>query len=232
MRLADFQALIDRLKAEVPPEYLDGIVDIAVSPKTLPDPVRADVFVMGECIALEWSDKDARVESQIVLYHGSFEAMARGQEGTFDWRGEAWETLTHELRHHVESRANRAELEAYDWAADQNFARQEGAAFDPVFYRDGERLAPGIYKVDDDVFIELKPPSRGHPLELFWHGRRYRAPLPAGTRPPAFLTVDGLADPPPGDAVIVLPRRFSVFSLFRPVPAVHSAELRMRDADA
>src|SRR5439155_1125503 len=72
----------------------------------------------------------------------------------FEWRHETWETLSHELRHHLEWRANVEALEAYDWAAEQNFARQEGEAFDPTFYRSGEALAPGVYKVDDDVFVE------------------------------------------------------------------------------
>jgi hypothetical protein len=152
-------------------------------------------------------------------------------EGEFNWREEAWETLTHELRHHLEWRAKTAALESYDWAAEQNFARQEGDAFDPAFYREGEQVAPGIYKVDDDVFLEMPPPQAGQPLELLWHGRRYRADVPAAARPPAFLTIDGLAEPPPGDAVIVLPRRFSVFSLFRQAPAVHAAEVHVEPID-
>lgn len=233
MRLADFQALVDRLRREVPPAYLDGIVEITVSPKAVPHPVRADIYTMGECVPLEWSGSGADLQSRVILYHGSFAALSGLEDpGDFDWRGEAWETLTHELRHHLEWRANTAALEAYDWAAEQNFARQEGDAFDPAFYRQGDRIAAGIYKVDDDVFVELRLPAGGRSLELSWHGRRYRAPLPAGTRPPSFLTVDGLAEPPPGDAVVVLPRRFSVFSLFRPAPPVHMAELRVQDADA
>lgn len=233
MRLADFRALIDRLKSEVPPEYLDGIVDVAVSPKAVPHPVRAEIYTMGECVPLDWSGSGADLQSRVVLYHGSFAALAALSEpGDFDWRGEAWETLTHELRHHLEWRANTSALEAYDWAAEQNFARQEGEPFDPVFYREGERIAPGIYKVDDDVFVELRPPARSRPLELTWHGRRYRAAVPGGIRPPAFLTLDGLAEPPPGDAVVVWPRRFSVLSLFGSTPQVQAAELHVQAADA
>jgi hypothetical protein len=230
MRLNDFRALIERLKAEVPPAYLEGIVEVAVSAKAVPHPVRADVYTLGECIPVEWSGNGADLESRVVLYHGSFAALAdQGDRDEFDWRHEAWETLTHELRHHLELRANTGALDAYDWAAEQNFARQEGDAFDPGFYREGERLAPGIFKVDDDVFMELDPPPRGRPLELKWHGRRYRAAMPAGARPPAFLTIDGLGEPPPGDAVVVLPRRFSVFSFFRRAPAIHAADIQVED---
>jgi hypothetical protein len=31
-------------------------------------------------------------------------------EADFDWEGEAWETLLHEIRHHVESRAGQVDL--------------------------------------------------------------------------------------------------------------------------
>ena len=232
MRLDDFRALIDRLKAEVPAAYRHGIVDISVSPKAVPHPLRADVYTLGECIPVEWSAGGAEIESRVVLYYGSFHALAGLSEpGEFNWRDEAWETLTHELRHHLEWRARTGALEAYDWAAEQNFARHEGDAFDPAFYREGERLAEGIYKVDDDVFMEMTAPRRGQPLELVWHGRRYRADVPAAAQPPAFLTLAGLTEPPPGDAVIVLPRRFSVFSLFRQTPAIHAAEVAVRAID-
>jgi len=195
------------MERDIPPEFEGGVVGVEVSPKTVPDPVRADIYTLGECIPLEWSGSGADLHSRIVLYHGSCQALAHLAEGDFDWRAEAWETLTHELRHHLEWRANVTALEAYDWAGEQNFARHEGKPFDPVFYRSGERVADGVWKVDDDVFLEGG-------AELVWHGRRYRAPV-AGVRPPAFLALDGIAEPPPGDAVLVLPRRASLFDLWR-----------------
>jgi hypothetical protein len=206
MEFTDFRALVERLQREVPAEFRGGVVEIAVSPKALPDPVRADVYTLGECIPLEWSGSGADLQSRVVLYHGSFQALARA--GGFDWRAEAWETLTHELRHHLEWRANVAALEAYDWAAEENFKRQAGEAFDPVFYRSGERLAAGVYKVEDDVFIE------GEGDDLTWHGARYRVPIPRAA-PPLFLVLDGLAEPPPGDAVLVIPRRATLLNFWR-----------------
>lgn len=218
MRLDDFRALVDRLVRQVPPAYLEGIVAVEVSPKTIPHPVRGDVYTLGECIPLEWSGNGADLQSRVVLYHGSFAALAaeRGRGGGFDWRTEAWDTLSHELRHHLEWRANVGALEAYDWAAEQNFARHEGERFDPAFYRSGERVADGVYKVDDDVFIERERRSgKREELEIVWHGRRYRVPVPPETRPPAFLLLEGLAQPPPGDAVLVIPRKASFLNLFR-----------------
>jgi hypothetical protein len=207
------------------------VIDIAVSPQTVPHPVRADIYTMGECVPLEWSGTGGDLQSRVILYHGSFAALAAlAEPGTFEWRTEAWETLTHELRHHLEWRANAAALEAYDWAAEQNFARQEGDPFDPAFYKSGERVAPGVYKVDDDVFLELDAPRPGTELDVSWHGRRYRATLPPGVRGPAFVSLDGLAEPPPGEAVAVLRHRFSLATLFRGRP-VRAATVTVRPSD-
>jgi hypothetical protein len=205
---------VERLARDVPAEFRDGIVTIEASPKTVPHPVRAEIYTLGECIPLEWSGSGADLQSRVVLHHGSFQALAR--LGEFDWRAEAWETLTHELRHHLEWRANVAALEAYDWAAEQNFARQEGQAFDAAFYKSGERMADGVYKVDDDVFIEgERGAGSGERVDVTWHGRRYGVLRPTGMSAPALLTLEGLNEPPPGDAVLVIPRKATVFNFWR-----------------
>jgi hypothetical protein len=214
VRFDDFRSLVDHLVRDVPPAYLDGIVAVDVSPKTVPHPVRGDVYTLGECIPLEWSGSGANLQSRIALYHGSFAALQR--LGELDWRAEAWETLSHELRHHLEWRANTGALEAYDWAAEENFRRHEGEAFDPAFYRSGEVVAAHVYKVEEDVFIEQEGSTREAGWTMLWHGRRYRVTPPAGLRSPAFVTLAGLLEPPPGDAVLVLPRRASLLDLLRP----------------
>lgn len=207
----------------MPPAYLDGIVAIEVSPTSVPHPVRGDVYTLGECIPLEWTGTGADLESRVMLYYGSFAALAG--RGDFAWREEAWETLMHELRHHLEWRASAGALEAYDWAAEENFKRVEGEPFDPVFYRSGEAMAQGVYKVEDDVFIERE--GRGATLRgvtLIWHGRCYRLAAPAAPpRTTLFLTLRGLDESPPGEVVVVLQPRASVLDLFRPrvAPARH-----------
>jgi len=220
VRLDDFRAMVQRFQGDIPAPFQGGVVEIEVSPKTVPDPVRAEIYTLGECIPLEWSGSGADLQSRIVLYHGSFQALAR--LGDFDWREEAWETLTHELRHHLEWQANVANLEAYDWAAEQNFARHDGEPFDPVFYRNGEEVAPGVYKVDDDVFVEAEQGARSRPVEVGWHGRRYRVAVPAvEDRAWLFLTLEGLDEPPPGDAILVSPgRRGALETLRRPAAPV------------
>jgi hypothetical protein len=223
VRLDDFRAMVRRFQADIPSEFKGGVVAVDVSPRTIPHPVRADVYTLGECIPLEWSGSGADLQSRVVLYYGSFQALARLGGGDFDWRAEAWETLTHELRHHLEWQADRSSLEAYDWAGEQNFARHDGEPFDPVFYRNGEDLAPGAYKVDDDVFIEgARSAGRGkeETVAVAWHGTTYRVRVPAaGRRTWIFITLEGLDEPPPGDAVLVLPGHASALDvLCRPVP--------------
>ncbi|HEU4830351.1 MAG TPA: metallopeptidase family protein, partial [Gemmatimonadales bacterium] len=206
MRLADFEAMVRRLSAEVPAHFFDGIAEVVVSPRAVPHPVRADIYTLGECVPLDVGESGGEIQSRIVLYHGSFAALARLEPG-YDWRGEAWETLTHELRHHLEWRARAPDLEAFDEAAEQNFARHDGEAFDPGFYLDGESAAPGVYAVDDDFFIDRVLRDIPGELTFQWHGARYAIAVPAGMSLPAFLTVDGLAEPPPGDLVLALRRR-------------------------
>ena len=216
--------MVERLHREIPAQFQGGVVEVEVSRQTVPHPLRGDVYTLGECIPLEWSGSGSDLQSRVVLYHGSFRALAR--LGEFDWRAEAWETLTHELRHHLEWQADLASLEAYDWAAEQNFARHEGEPFDPVFYRSGEAVVPGVFKVDDDVFVEQTwGVGGGEWVELTWHGQRYgvEAP-PADPRAWVFLTLEGLDEPPPGDAVLVRPGRPSLFDAFqRPAPPVSGA---------
>jgi hypothetical protein len=216
MRLSDFEALVRRLVSEVPADFLDGIVDVSVSPKSLPHPTRAEIYTMGECIPLPapvGASAEA-VQSRVVLYHGSFVNLAR-LDPEFDWRTEAWDTLMHELRHHVEWRANAPWLEAYDRAAEQNFARQEGEQFDPGFYLDGESPAPGVYEVDGDFFLDRIIGATPAEVVLDWHGASYRAPTPSGLELPAFLTIEGVIEPPPGDLILVLRRKPKVTDLFR-----------------
>jgi hypothetical protein len=149
----------------------------------------------------------------VVLYHGSFSELSL-ERPDFDWREETWETLLHELRHHLEWRAQADQLEAYDWAAGQNFLRHEGRRFDPLFYQSGEQVAEGIFRVDDDVFIERVVTQLQSRAEVPWHGSCYRVPVP-DVQLPLYLALDGLAHPPSGDVVVVFRRKPNVWDLFR-----------------
>ena len=229
MRLSDFEDMVRRFADEVPADFLQGVAEIAVSPRAVPHPERAEIFTLGECIPLPSSDPASEgIQSRVVLYYGSFAARARLQPG-FDLRAEAWETLTHELRHHLEWRARAPALEAFDRAVEQNFARQDGEPFDPLFFLDGEPAGDDAYRVEDDVFLDrvvTAPPST---VRIQWHGRLYRVEVPSEAVLPAFLTLDGVAEAPEGELVLVLRRKPGLRDLLRsPAPTqatVHAAEV-------
>ncbi|MBA3760768.1 MAG: metallopeptidase family protein [Gemmatimonadales bacterium] len=214
MRLADFETMVRRLSSEVPSDFFEGIAEVVVSPRAVPDPEREEVFTLGECISLpvELGSGVEGLQSRIVLYYGSFAALA-GLQSEFDWRLEAWETLTHELRHHLEWRARAPDLEEFDWAVEHNFARHDQESFDPTFFLSGEQQ-DGNYWVEDDVFIDQVVGSIPPEVTFVWQGRSYRVAPPENAELPCFLTVDGVANPPPGDLVVVLRRKPGVRDLF------------------
>ena len=217
MRISDFEAMVRRMSAELPADFLEGVVELAVLPGSVPHPTRAEIYTLGECIPLPAPDggPTEAVQSRIVLYHGSFQALSR-LDPDFDWREEAWATLTHELRHHVEWRAHAPALEAYDDAVEANFARQEGEPFDPLFFLAGDSPAAGVYEVDGDYFLDQVVRATPETLELDWHGVRYAGGSPPALTLPALLTIEGVDEPPPGELVLVLRRKPRLTDLFRP----------------
>jgi len=215
MHLSEFESMVRRLCGEIPAEFFEGIAEVVVSPRCVPDPERRDVYTLGECIPLQvevGSGVDG-IQSRVVLYHGSFTALA-GVQGDFDWNREAWDTLTHELRHHLEWRAQALDLEDFDWAVDHNFARHDREPFDAIFFLSGQRRSDGNYWIEDDVFIDQVVNAPPQALRFRWHGRDYEVELPDDLILPCFLTVEGVLDPPPGDLVVVLRRLPGVRDLF------------------
>ena len=224
MRLSDFEAMVVRMAGEVPREFLDGIGEIVVSPRTIPHPERPGIYTLGECIPLPAGvgGGPEGIQSRVVLYHGSFAALTRVSPG-FDWRDEAFETLTHELRHHLEWRARAPDLEELDWAVEQNYARQDGEAFDPGFYLAGAPVGEDVWRVEDDVFLDRVVRTIPESVPVRWAGREYVVTVPPESTLPAFLVLDGVADPPEGELVLVLRRKPGVLSLLRPVRRYHAA---------
>ena len=219
MTYQEFETLITRLTDAIPRDYLQGVAAISVSPRAVPHRESPGVFTLGECVPLPMvtvdEGGDESESSRIVLYHGSFAALAQ-LDDRFDWEEEAWETLTHELRHHLEWRAGAYDLETYDRAAEQNFARRDGEPFDPGFYLDGEQVALGVYEVDGDTFIDRRVLELPDEVEFQWYGRTYRVTPPADASLPAFLILSGVQDPPVRELVLVLRRRPGLRSLLKP----------------
>ena len=223
MRRKAFEAMVRGMAAEMPPAFTEGILEIAVTGKTVPHPLREGVYTLGECLPHEFGspgEEDAGIRSSVVLHYGSFAALAR-EHGAFDWREEAFETLAHEVRHHLEWRARVPELEKLDDAAEANYARHDGEPFPPLFYRDGEPVGEGVWKVEDDVFLEAQLPRKawaalaGGTVPFQWHGRAWRVPLPAALPDVLFVTVRGVTPEPAGDLLLVVRKQPGVRDLVR-----------------
>lgn len=156
MRFADFEALAWQYWDEIPAQYREGVDGLVIERDAREHPTLPEVYTLGECLTEDYPSEYGgpdTIRSAVVLYYGSFLRVSR-QSPDFDWEEELWETLTHELQHHLESLAREAALEGLDYAMDENFKRLEGEPFDPFFYRSGTSVAPGVWQVERDTFLE------------------------------------------------------------------------------
>lgn len=220
MTFDEFQSEAHRLFATIPPEFRGGVESVAVSRETVMHPELPEVYTMGECATgdLDFDDGIPQpARSEVRLFYGSFRAMAQEDED-FDWQGELWETLTHEIRHHRESAAGEDALEDYDDAADENFKRRDGLPFDPFFYRGGEPVGDGVWELDEDVFVEMiveegrLDAEQG--IEVLIGGERIGVPVPEDLGDVCFLYLENFDDTP-GDVTVVLVRRIGFWEQLR-----------------
>jgi len=182
----------------VPTEYREGVDGLVVSRETLPDPLHPDVYTLGHCLTesypSDWGGPDT-TRSVVVLYWGSFHRLAAMGED-FDWDDELWETLTHELRHHLESLAREDALEGVDYALDETFKRDEGVAFDPWYYQQGEEVADGVFQVERSFYVEQVWRTDAFeavgwvPFE--WRGSRFRVRRPEHLGDVHFVRIGGI----------------------------------------
>ncbi|HEX2187617.1 MAG TPA: metallopeptidase family protein [Longimicrobiaceae bacterium] len=212
MTFAEFERRAHEVFDGIPPEYREGVDGLAVERRAVAHPELPEVYTLGECLTetypTEWGGA-GEVRSVVVLYYGSFLRLSRMEE-EWDWEEEIFETVTHEVRHHLESLALEDDLEVRDYADDQNFARREGAPFEPLFFRSGEPLGPGAWEVSGDVFLEREirpgdaPP--GAAVSIEWEGRTLAVPVPDPLGDVHFVTLEDVPAPK-GDLVVVLRRR-------------------------
>ena len=111
--------LLDEMAEEFPEEFyaeLNG--GISLLPEAREDPEGEDLYIMGEYC----NDMMGRY---IVLYYGSFAALARQEDWTEeDWEDELYTTLAHEFTHHMEGRAGERGLEIKDEEFMEEFRAQ------------------------------------------------------------------------------------------------------------
>jgi hypothetical protein len=191
----------------IPGEYRQGVDGMVVDRSARPHPSLPDVYTLGECLTESYpsalGDADS-IRSVVVLYYGSFFRLSR-LDPDFDWSGELWETLTHELQHHLESLAADDSLVDMDYAADENYKRYQGEAFDPFFFQHG-LPANGWRRVEDEFFLEAAP--AGETLRFDWQGVGYEVPLPVSAAAVTFITINaGVSDAPGGLHLVVVRQR-------------------------
>ncbi len=110
MRYEAFVDLVERLWAEIPEAFKRGLQGVHVFPEAKPEPGLPGVFRLGEYLDPGPPSTLGGFEGlgrHIALYYGSFLQVAGPG---FDWEEEVFETLLHELRHHLESLAGRDDL--------------------------------------------------------------------------------------------------------------------------
>jgi len=196
----------------IPEEFREGVDGLTLRPEVLPHPTLPGVFTLGQCITEAypsgWTGPET-LRSVVALFHGSFKALA-GTDPAFDWEGELWETLTHELRHHLESLADEDALEGVDYAMEEAYRRAEGEDFDPLYYQAGVEVAPGLFQVEYDFFLEQSWEPEAFAvaqvIEFSWHGASEQIPRPDVLGDIHYVWIKGL-EVGPGALQLVLLRK-------------------------
>lgn len=107
MTYEEFQRMVEEMVTEIPPQFMDGLQGVHVLEQVVQEEGYEDVVRLGEYLdpgPADFLGAGEGLGRHVALYYGSFAVIAE-DDPTFDWEEEAWETLTHELRHHVESLA-------------------------------------------------------------------------------------------------------------------------------
>jgi hypothetical protein len=213
MDFAEFETRAHQIFDGIPPHFREGVDGLQVEHATEEHPTLPEIYTLGECRSEYYPSEfggAGEVRSYVVLFYGSFLALSRVRED-WDWEEELWETITHEVRHHLESLASDESLEELDYAEDQNFRRREGESFDPLFFRSAPAVAENVYEVDQDVFVELHLTRAGfegaQELSFSWRGEEWRIPRPDRQGDVHFVRVDGVVREPAELYLVLLRER-------------------------
>jgi Zincin-like metallopeptidase len=126
MNFEAFQRTAETMLADIPEEFVKGLQGLHVLEEAKAEPDLVGVYCLGEYLDPgpdSFLGGNPGLGRHIALYYGSFVALARGHP-TFDWEGELWDTLTHELQHHIESLAGDGSLIEADRRRDAAFRKR------------------------------------------------------------------------------------------------------------
>lgn len=150
LTIEEFEELANELYDEIPPQFLEGLSGgIIISEEAEQrDPDLPDVYILGEYVEDHYG-----LGRYIVLYYGSFAALF-ADEPFEVWEDELWETMVHEIRHHVESLAGVHDLDIEDAIQLAEFRRwaQEMAegGYDDEVYEDDDEADEDDDEADED----------------------------------------------------------------------------------
>ncbi len=189
----EFRERASQMLGEIPPEYQAGVDAVIVEDDMVTYAALPGLLTMGECVTEAWPDGLAGSEtrSKVVLHYGSFRALAE-VDPAFDWEGEMWETLLHELLHHREAAASEAGLELFDRAVEQDYLRRLGRSFDATFYRALPRDPDGVIRIESEIFVEAVVSAGAREAVFEWRGESYSVVIPS-EGDPLFVSVQNLA---------------------------------------
>jgi len=233
----EFADVAHRMWEEVPSHYKRGVDGVVVRPEAETHPEHEDYFTMGLCSTEPFPSGYGGPEtdrSTLVLYYGSFRELSRS-DPDFDWEEELCETITHELRHHLEFMVAGDDLDGVDYVMEQSHRRDEGLSFDPWYFQSGIVTAPGVYQAEREVFIEqVWAPSefeRREKLEFDWEGNRWAIPRPERLGDLHYVRVTGPVESP-GSLHLALVRETSFWRRIRELGRRTPLELLESEAEA
>ncbi|MEW6425098.1 MAG: metallopeptidase family protein [Bacillota bacterium] len=118
MNIDRFLKLADKMVEKIPAEFLRGLNGgIVVVEEARPDREIDGVYILGEYV-----EDPSGLGCFIVIYHGSFAALFKGEPGHV-WEQELRATIFHEIQHHLEALAGVDDLGKEDARILQEFKR-------------------------------------------------------------------------------------------------------------
>lgn len=236
MEFREFERRAHAMWDEIPPEYKEGIDGMVVKKEAEAHPDHPDYFTLGTCFTEPYPSGYMGPEttrSILSLYFGSFQEVGR-RSPEFDWEEELWETITHELRHHLEFLAEDDALEGLDYAMEESYKRGQEEDFDPWYYQSGLPLAEDVYRIEYDVYIERR--WRGENLgasgnvEFDWDGMKWALRVPEDRGDIHYIWLQGL-DAGGGWVQLVLVREPGLLERVRRLFRREGMEIRESEAE-
>jgi hypothetical protein len=111
-----FCDLADAIVRQIPEMYLKGISGIYVTPGEVRDEEIPHLYILGHY------HHGGYLEPSIEIYYGSFRRSFQGLAPS-QIEAELWETIAHEMRHHLEENAGLHNLEDYDRQVKEYYRR-------------------------------------------------------------------------------------------------------------